>query len=69
MDDKITTFLEIIDEFEDEFYPDISAAVIPFSNVGIKKEEQYIYYGYEQIPFNKRHPTYQKIFIYEFLHS
>ncbi len=66
--DKITIFLEIIDQFEDEFYPDISAAVIPFSNVGTNEKCHYIYDGHEKIPFTKRHPTYQKIFNYEFLH-
>ncbi len=66
--DKITIFQEIIDQFEDEFYPEISAAVIPFSNVDTSKESQYIYLGHEKIPFNERHPKYQKIFIYEFLH-
>ena len=65
--DKITIFLEIIDQFEEEYYPDISGAVIPFSNVGTSKESQYIYDGHEKIPFSERHPTYQKIFIYEFL--
>jgi hypothetical protein len=69
MEDKITFFLEIIDQFEDDFYPDISDAVIPFSNVGIKEEEQYIYDGHEKIPFNKRHPKYRKIFIKEFLQN
>jgi len=66
--DKITIFREIIDQFEEEFYPDISGAVIPFSNVYTNKESQYIYDGHEKMPFTKRHPGYQKIFIYEFLH-
>ena len=69
LEDKITIFQEIIDQFEDEYYPDISNAVIPFSNVSTKADFQYIYEGHEKIPFTKRHPTYQKIFIYEFLHS
>jgi hypothetical protein len=67
--DKIIIFREIIDHFENEFYPDISGAVIPFSNVGTTEKCQYIYHGHEKIPFNKRHPTYQKIFIHEFLHG
>jgi len=66
--DKITIFLEIIDQFEEEYYPDISGAVIPFSNVGTSKESQYIYDGHEKIPFTKRHPAYQETFISEFLH-
>ena len=64
---KITIFLEIIDQFENEFYPDLSEAVVSFSDVGEKNEEKYIYHGHERIPFIERHPTYQKLFIREFL--
>ncbi len=66
--EKIIIFREIIDQFEEEYYPDISDAVVPFSKVNPSKKSQYIYEGHEKIPFTKRHPTYQKIFIYEFLH-
>ena len=69
IEEKITIYLEIIDHFENEFYPDISEAVVPFSNFGDKDECKYIYNGYEKIPFNERHPTYQKILIHEFLHA
>ena len=66
---KITIFREIMDQFEKDFYPDISAAVISFTNIGIKDESKYIYDGHEKIPFNERDSTYQEIFINEFLHS
>ena len=69
VEEKISIFLEIIDQFENKFYPDISEAVVPFSSVGNKEECKYIYHGHERIPFNERHPTYQKIFIREFLRS
>ena len=69
IDEKISIFLEIIEQFEDDFYPDISEAVVSFSDLGNKVECEYIYHGHERIPFNERHSTYQKIFIREFLHS
>ena len=67
IEEKITIFLELIDQFENQFYPDLSEAVVSFSDVGEKNEEKYIYHGHERIPFNERHPTYQKLFIREFL--
>lgn len=67
LEEKIIIFREIIDRFEDEYYPDISDAVVPFSKVDSSQKSQYIYDGHEKIPFSERHPTYQKIFIYEFL--
>lgn len=69
IEEKYTFFQEVIDQFENEFYPDISEAVISFSNFRDKNECKYIYHGYEKMPFNERHPTYQKIFIHEFLHG
>ncbi len=65
---KYKFFQEVIDQYENEFYPDISEAVIAFSNLGSKNECKLIYYGHEKIPFNERNPTYRKIFIHEFLH-
>ena len=38
--------------------------VIPFSK--FHKNEKYIYYGYERIPFSERHPEYQIILRNEF---
>ncbi len=67
LEDKIIIFREIIDHFEDEYYPDISDAVVPFSKVFTNKESQYIYDGHEKIPFTKRDSIYQKIFVKEFL--
>ncbi|MHA2181840.1 MAG: hypothetical protein ACXAAH_10485 [Promethearchaeota archaeon] len=69
IEEKITIFLEVIDQFEEEFYPDISEAVISFSNIGEKDESKYIYHGHEKMHFNERHLKYQKIFIHEFLHG
>ncbi|MBY8986530.1 MAG: hypothetical protein KGD65_15775 [Candidatus Lokiarchaeota archaeon] len=69
IEEKIIIFREIIDQFKKDFYPDISAAVISFKNIGIKDESKYIYDGHEKIPFNERHSTYQEIFINKFLHS
>jgi len=65
---KYTFFQEVIDQYENEFYPDISEAVVPFSNLVGKNECNCIYYGHEKIPFNERDPTYKKILIHEFLH-
>jgi hypothetical protein len=69
VEEKIVIFLEIIDQFEKDFYPDISEAVVPFSNIGEKNESKYIYDGHEKIPFNERDSTYKKIFYHEFVHG
>ncbi|MHA1988486.1 MAG: hypothetical protein ACW98D_17790 [Promethearchaeota archaeon] len=67
IEEEYSIFLEIIEQFENQYYPDISEAVVPFSDLGYKDESEYIYHGHERIPFNERHPTYRKIFIREFL--
>lgn len=69
IEEKIIIFREIINQFEKDFYPDISEAVISFTNIGIKDESKFIYDGHEKIPFNERHSTYQEILINEFLHN
>ncbi|MHA2038912.1 MAG: hypothetical protein ACW98X_20965 [Promethearchaeota archaeon] len=66
VEEKYAFFIDIIEQFEDEFYPDISEAVVPFTNFGNTEEKKYIYEGHEKIPFKERDPTYQKIFIHEF---
>lgn len=48
-----------------DFLNDLSEAVIPFSAL---KESQHIYIGCEMIPFEERHPEFQKIFLNEFLY-
>jgi hypothetical protein len=45
---------------------DISTVSVSFSNVGNTIVHNYIYFGNEKIPFNNRHPEYQKIFMNEF---
>lgn len=58
---------EVIDDFEEKHYPDLSDAVILFSKINLTKvEPQYIYMGHEKLTFNERHPLYQKIFREEF---
>jgi len=58
---------EVIDDFEEKHYPDLSEAVILFSKINhTKVEPQYIYMGHEKLTFNERHPLYQKIFREEF---
>jgi len=64
---SIKNVQEVIDDFEDKPYPDLSGAVILFSKINYNaKEPQYIYIGYEKLAFNERHPLYQKIFREEF---
>ena len=46
---------------------DYSKAFISFSNMDGNANPGYIYIGNEKIPFNERHPEYQKLFIYEFV--
>lgn len=38
--------------------------IIPFSEFG--RSTEYIYFGYEKIPFKERHPIYQMIITNEF---
>lgn len=64
-EDVIRIYQKSIIQFEENLYPDISGAVMPFSDV--KKFEEYIYNGDEEIPFKERHPEYQQIFKEEFL--
>jgi len=45
---------------------DLKNFVIPFSQVHSVKREEFIYLGYEKIPFNTRHPLYQTVFRNEF---
>ncbi|MFX0082870.1 MAG: hypothetical protein ACFE94_14055 [Candidatus Hodarchaeota archaeon] len=63
----IKIYQEIINEFEEYLVPDISGAVMPFSDTNKFEESKYIYEGDEEIPFNERHPEYQRIFKEEFL--
>ncbi|MHA2390429.1 MAG: hypothetical protein ACXAEX_00530 [Promethearchaeota archaeon] len=65
--DVIKILLEIVDQFEEKFYPNLTGAVIPFSDIKELQDVDYIYTGDEKIPFEKRLPEYQKIFIAEFL--
>jgi hypothetical protein len=58
-----------INQFEENLFPDISGAVMPFSDANKFEESQYIYNGDEEIPFNERHPEYQRIFKEEFLNK
>ncbi|MHA2283119.1 MAG: hypothetical protein ACXAC5_19940 [Promethearchaeota archaeon] len=64
---KYPFYLEVIEQFENEFYPDISEAVISFSDLGDNGETKYIYKGNEKISFKEGHPIYQNIFSIEFL--
>jgi len=43
----------------------IKTVILPFSLMPGKKDE-YIYIGGEKMPFSKRHPVYQEIFLSEF---
>ena len=67
--DDMKILLDIIDRFEEKFYPNLREAVIPFSEIVEIQYVEYIYTGDEKIPFEKRLPEYQKIFIAEFLSS
>ncbi|MFX1532252.1 MAG: hypothetical protein ACFFBC_14140 [Promethearchaeota archaeon] len=66
-EDVIKIYQETIDQFEENFYPDISGAVLHLSDINKNEESDYIYNGDEEIPFNERHPEYQRIFKEEFL--
>jgi hypothetical protein len=55
-----------IKEIETEERIDFSKIVIPFSKIGRMKNPSYIYYGFEKIPFNKRHPLFQTVLRNEF---
>ena len=65
-EDVIKIYQKSINQFEENLYPDISGAVMPFSDVKI---EEYIYNGDEEIPFNERDPEYQRIFKEDFLNK
>ena len=65
--DVIKIYQKSIIQLEEKLFPDISGAVMPFSDTNKFKESQYIYNGDEEIPFNERHPEYQQIFKEEFL--
>lgn len=67
--DDMKILLDIIDRFEEKFYPNLRGAVIPFSEIIELQDVEYIYTGDERIPFKRRLPKYQKIFIAEFLSS
>ncbi|MHA2008367.1 MAG: hypothetical protein ACXABO_04010 [Promethearchaeota archaeon] len=60
---------EIIDNFEEKYYPDLTGVVMPFSEIKDEKDPQFIYKGEEKIPFAERDPEYQKTFIAEFLND
>lgn len=66
-EDAIKIYQKSINQFEENLFPDISGAVMPFSDVNKFEAPQYIYNGDEEIPFNERHPEYQQIFKEEFL--
>ena len=66
-EDAIKIYQKSINQFEENLYPDISGAVMPFSDVNKFEAPQYIYNGDEEIPFNERHLEYQRIFKEEFL--
>ena len=51
-------------EIELEESLNFNKIIIPFSK--FFKPTEYIYYGHEKIPFNKRHPIYQTILRNEF---
>lgn len=63
----IKIYQKSIYEFEENLFPDISGAVMPFSETKKFEETQFIYNGDEEIPFNERDPEYQRIFKEEFL--
>ena len=58
---------EVIDNFEERNYPDLTGAVMSFSKITDMKVPQYVYKGDEKMPFTERDPEYQKIFIAEFI--
>jgi len=62
---KITQ--EIIDNFEDTYYVDLTDAITPFSKLNNNENVLYIYFGFEKIPFKLRDPEYQEILIAEFV--
>ena len=69
-EDVIKIYQKSIIQFEENLYPDISGAVMPFSDVNkFEFAEKYIYNGDEEIPFNERDPEYQRIFKEEFLNK
>jgi len=68
-EDAIKIYQKSINQFEENLYPDISGAVMPFSDVNKFEATNYIYSGDEEIPFNERHPEYQQIFKEEFLNK
>ncbi|MFW9877387.1 MAG: hypothetical protein ACFFG0_30225 [Candidatus Thorarchaeota archaeon] len=65
--DVIKIYQKTINQFEENLFPDISGAVMTYSDVKKFEEPQYIYNGDEEIPFDARHPEYQRIFKEEFL--
>ncbi|MFX1567324.1 MAG: hypothetical protein ACFFCV_03045 [Promethearchaeota archaeon] len=52
---------------EQPHFIDVSKLLTPFTNIGGIERQPLIYDGIEKIPFNERHPTYQEIFVDEFL--
>jgi len=68
-EDVIKIYQKSIIQFEENLFPDISGAVMPFSDVKKFEAPQYIYNGDEEIPFNERDPEYQRIFKEEFLNK
>jgi len=66
-EEVIKIYQKSINQFEENLFPNISGAVMPFSDENKFEDPQYIYDGGEEIPFNERHPEYQQIFKEEFL--
>ncbi len=66
-EDTMKIYQENIIQVEENFYPDISGAVLHLSDLNKNEESEYIYNGDEKIPFNERNPEYQRIFKEEFL--
>ena len=52
---------------EQPHFLDVSRLLTPFTNIGGIEGLRLIYDGTEKIPFKKRHPIYQEIFVDEFL--
>jgi hypothetical protein len=65
--DVFKIYQQSLERLDEIIVPNISDAVMPFSDSSKFEVEQYIYTGEEKIPFNERNPDYQKIFKDEFL--
>ncbi|MFX1376967.1 MAG: hypothetical protein ACFFA0_14270 [Promethearchaeota archaeon] len=66
-EEVIRIFKRSNERLEEMLVPDISGALMSYSNSNKFEENQYIYTGEEKIPFNERDTEYQQIFKDEFL--